>query len=69
MFIKTLLFEDLSKGTLKNENDLVMIGEPSATWVPCYTKPISKVRPWIRISQAKNEQEQILETEQPHGPY
>ena len=50
MFIKTLLFENLSKGTLKNENDLVMIGEPSATWVPCYTKPISKVRPWIRIS-------------------
>ena len=40
--------------------------EPSAACVPCYTNPFFKVRLWIRISWASNEQEQFVETEQPH---
>ena len=40
-----------------------MMKELSAAWVPCYTKPLSKVRLWIWISLASNEQEHFVEAE------
>ena len=40
-----------------------MVREPSTAWVPCCTKPISKVRLWIWVAQASNEQEQLVEAE------
>ena len=39
----------------------MLIRKPSAVWVPCYTEPLSKVRLWIQISWASNEQEQFVE--------
>ena len=42
---------------IKNGNVLVMIGAPPTAWIPCYTEPFSKIRLWIQISSASNEQE------------
>ena len=65
----TQAFEDFSTGGLKqyNENDLLLIRESSTVWVPC-TKSLSMFRLWIWISWASNDQEQLVEAENPINP-
>ena len=58
--VRKLFQEKAWYSIIKDGNVLIMIRALSAVWVPCYTKPLSKIRLWIRISYASNEQEQFV---------
>ena len=60
MLIVTLTVRKPFKGKawysmIKNGNALIMIRASQAVWVPSYTKPLSKIGIWIRISKTSNE--------------
>ena len=46
---------------IKNRNVLIMSRASQAVRVPSYTKPLSKIGVWIRISQIVSEYQQFAE--------